>query len=336
MEVQLFYRKHNASNFSIEGIFNNLYEEFDEVLKNENAKVSKIEVPYFSNKKTSIIKNIFFSRSNVKDVNHITGDIHYVALGLPVRSTVLTVHDCVTLTRKRNPITQWFIKKLWFDWAVGNVQYITVISEKTKTELIQYTGCSPEKIVIIPNPYNPIFAFKKLAFNREKPHILQIGTRDNKNLENIILAIENINCKLIIIGKTDSNQKKMLRNGNIDYEECSNISNEEMYQRYVQADLVTFVSFYEGFGMPIIEAQAVGRPVLTSNIPPMNTISKDSALHVDPFSVEAIRNGIQKIIEDNEFRENLIIKGLENVKKYSREIIAQQYLDLYKKIHTKN
>ena len=129
-------------------IFNNLYEQFIQSGKKEGFKISKIEVPHFSNSKISLIKNILFSRSNAKQVNHITGDIHYTALGLYTKSTILTVHDCVTLTRKRNPLTQWFIKKLWFDWAVKKVKYITVISEKTKEELIHHTNCSPDKIKV--------------------------------------------------------------------------------------------------------------------------------------------------------------------------------------------
>ena len=84
--------------------------------------------------------------------------------------------------------------------------------------------------------------------------------------------------------------------------------------------------------MPIIEAQTVGRVVVTSDIEPMNSIAGESALRVNPFDVESIKNGFIKIINDDAMRIKMIDLGLLNVEKYTVENIAKQYLKIYNSI----
>lgn len=81
--------------------------------------------------------------------------------------------------------------------------------------------------------------------------------------------------------------------------------------------------------MPIIEAQAIGRPVVTSNLSPMCDIAKNSALLVDPYDVSSIRAGIERVITDSSFRSTLVQRGLENASRFSAPQITEQYLALY-------
>jgi glycosyltransferase involved in cell wall biosynthesis len=105
-----------------------------------------------------------------------------------------------------------------------------------------------------------------------------------------------------------------------------------MLQAYDQADMVVFVSLAEGFGMPIIEAQAMGRPVIVGNLSPMKEIAGADALTVDPFDTEAIRNAIRQVVEDGPARQRIIVAGLENVKRFSAEAVAGQYARLYRSV----
>jgi len=124
-----------------------------------------------------------------------------------------------------------------------------------------------------------------------------------------------------------------LQKNNIDYETSVHISEEELIQKYIDADIVAFVSTYEGFGMPILEAQTVGRPVLTSNISPMFEVAgEDGACFVDPYSVEDIRHGFKKMIADESVRREIIAFGLENIKKYDPSHVAEMYSSLYKMV----
>lgn len=93
-----------------------------------------------------------------------------------------------------------------------------------------------------------------------------------------------------------------------------------------------FPSTYEGFGLPIIEAQATGRPVLTSKLEPMSSVAGDAACLVDPYSVESIRAGVKKIIENESYRNELIEKGFKNVERFQLKNVTKQYIDLYQEL----
>ena len=84
--------------------------------------------------------------------------------------------------------------------------------------------------------------------------------------------------------------------------------------------------------MPILEAQATGRPVLTSNCSSMPYVAGDGALFVDPFSIDSIRAGLIKLLQNPTLRSNLITKGAANVKRFSADMIARQYLKIYRSL----
>lgn len=101
---------------------------------------------------------------------------------------------------------------------------------------------------------------------------------------------------------------------------------------YKQVDIRSLPTLYGGFGMPIIEGQAVGRVVLTSALNLMKEIGGDAALFVDPYSVNEIRQGFLTLINDDGLRNRLIVKGLHNVGRFRADKIANQYSMLYQKI----
>ena len=100
---------------------------------------------------------------------------------------------------------------------------------------------------------------------------------------------------------------------------------------YSGAIALTYSSLFEGFGLPILEAQACGCPVLTSNTSSMPEIGGKGALYVDPYSVESIVNGIKKL-EDRKRRMEMIKKGFENIKRFSWEKCARETLDVLENV----
>ena len=173
------------------------------------------------------------------------------------------------------------------------------------------------------------YRFHTKTFNTSNPRILHIGTGWNKNLERVIQALHGIPCVLVIIGKLTEDNLNLLDKHQINYENKVGISDEQMLQEYIDCDIVSFPSIFEGFGMPIIEGQAIGRPVVTSDREPMTEVAGDGAVLVNPEAVDSIRQGFIKIITDETFRDDIVKRGLLNVKHYSVDEITRQYCEVY-------
>ena len=144
-----------------------------------------------------------------------------------------------------------------------------------------------------------------------------------------IQALKGISCHLRIIGKINNNIIDLLKQNKIEYSNDWNLTHEQIVQEYQQADIINFPSLYEGFGMPIIEGQASGRIVITSNISPMKDVAGDGAILIDPFDDKSIKKAYLAVIKDQNLRENIIQKGFSNAKKYT---IKNQYYNIYKTI----
>lgn len=278
-----------------------------------------------------IFKNLWSLKPNNDVVYHITGDVHYMAIRLG-RKAVLTVHDVGSILKTKSSVKLLYLKLFWFWWPAARVRYITVISEFTKKELAQIIPRYRHKIKVIPNPVHPIFEYHSKPFNSELPTILLIGTKPNKNLEHTLKALHGIPCKLLIVGELNDAQKRLLNDGAYAYNNVSNCTLSEIYQCYVQCDLLCFVSTYEGFGMPIIEAQAAGRPVITSNVGAMKEVAGDAALLVSPQSKTALRDAVLEIVKNTDLRTSLVNRGLENVKRFSLNAVTLKYNALYEQI----
>jgi glycosyltransferase involved in cell wall biosynthesis len=325
--VVLFFRKRNENFFSIENVFNTL---FPDLSKLNNIEI--FELPFFNSNILNLLKNIIFAKKHSGCINHITGDVHYIALGLSKSNTILTIHDIESLL-KGNPVKRFIHKLFWIKIPIRHVKYVTVISNATKTKLLEQVTVNPEKIIVIPNCVFPKFTFSSYIFNNSCPTILQVGVTQNKNLESLSYALVGINCKLVILGNLNPSQIVLLNKLHIVYENYSNLSQNDVVELYRKCDLVTLISFYEGFGLPIIEAQATGRPVITSNISSMPEVAGNGALLVNPYDISEIRNAITDIINKPYLREELIKNGLENIKRFRPEEIAKKYSELYVKVY---
>jgi glycosyltransferase involved in cell wall biosynthesis len=184
-------------------------------------------------------------------------------------------------------------------------------------------------VVVIPNPVDESILFSIKEFNTTCPVILFVGTTPNKNLTRVVAALKGIKCKLDIIGKVPDEHIELLEYNAIDYTTSFSISTAELSDKYAKADILLFPSTFEGFGLPIIEAQKAGRVVITSNLSPMKDVAGDGALLVDPYDIGSIRSAVLEVINNPSFRKQLIEKGISNVKRYSAEQAAKGYSTLY-------
>lgn len=273
--------------------------------------------------------NLYF-RKNQNEINHITGAIHWSVFLLKRKNTVLTIHDAGNISELRG-IKKYLFKLLWFYLPLKKLKYITVISEKSKKELVELFPWAENKITVIPNCLTiPYQEFVKPV--NSKPVILAYGFYPKKNLYRVLQAIVGIDVKIIIIGSLSSEVMKFLQDNNIDYINYEIATEEELIEAYKISDILCFPSLYEGFGLPILEGQAMKCCVITSDMSPMKEVAGDGAILVNPNSTEEIRKAINDIISDQELRNKLLKLGHQNVIKYFPEIIAEQYINYYKMI----
>lgn len=290
------------------------------------------QMPY-GNSPLDTLRNMFSFRKRDADIYHITGHVHYMALLFSPTNTVLTIHD-VRFLETPSRLKRLILKKLYLDWPVKRLNYITAISDKTKREIIDATGCDENKVRVIPVPLigDGKATETPKPFNNEKPLILQIGTMKNKNLPRVIEALSGIECHLRIIGRLDEEQLDALRKFAVEYSNAFDLEDAAIIEEYEDADIIVFCSTLEGFGLPIIEAQSAGKPVVTSNISPMTETSGGAAVLVDPFDITSIRDGIRSVIDDETLRREMVEKGRSNVERFAPAIIAAQYERLYDEI----
>lgn len=326
LKVSIFFRKPSAAHFSLEHLFAALLPYL-----NQACKTKIVTLPFYSTGFWNRIRNALFCQVKQGDINHISGDVHYVAVLLKKSRTILTIHDLEILKRKKG-LQHAIIKYFWFTLPVRRVSYVTVISEATRNELLKFVSIPSSKIKVIYNCLPTPMPYLPKLFNITKPVILQVGTKQNKNIPRLAEAIRDIPCQLIILGKLTEKQTQKLHQEKIDFENYVNLPQQEVADLYARSDMLAFVSTEEGFGIPILEAQAMGRAVVTSNISSMPEAAGDGACFVNPYNVASIREGILKIITDAPYRENLIKKGLENVKRFDAEKIAAQYVELYQQV----
>lgn len=326
MQVRFILRSPGTGH-SLEALFNRLITEFR---TGTALEPSKLTLPHISTGLRSVWQNIRFVGQQPPQLTHITGDVHYVALAATPHQTVLTIPDCVLLNRTPTWSLRFAIFwLLWYYLPIRRAAVVTAISEKTRHELRRYVGKLANKVVVVPCHYDPAFTFSPKPFNISYPTVLHIGTAPHKNLSRLIEAVAGLPCRLVIVGKLTDADQRLLTTQRIDYTNQVDCSQEIIVGLYDQCDLVSFVSLYEGFGLPVLEGQAVGRPVVTSAISPMTDVAGAGACYVDPTDVADICRGILRVWHDDTYRNELIAAGRLNAARYTIERVSAQYTALY-------
>ena len=224
----------------------------------------------------------------------------------------------------------------WFELPTRWATAVTTVSETTRDEVLRLTSCPPSKITVVPNPLPPGFDPDFKPFSGGHPQLLQVGTVDCKNVENVIRALSGLPCRLSIVGQLSSSQKDLLAQYGIDYRNVFGLSDSQIVEEYRRCDIVLFCSIHEGFGMPVIEANAVGRPIVASNIEPIKSIARSAACLVDPYDPSSIRCGIERVALDRAYRDRLVTEGFANARRFDPADVAGQYLAVYRRVIAAN
>lgn len=251
------------------------------------------------------------------------------------RNQVTIIHDVAVYA---NPNTFSKAFRIWYKimfkaMAIFTKKIVT-ISKFSKSELIKYLSIPEERLGIISEGKEQILRIKPdySILNRyklkNKSYLLAVGSLNpNKNFNAIIKAAKSLpkNLKLVIAGGSNSKVfRSDLKQSEVDAIFVGYITDEELKALYENAFCFIYPSFYEGFGLPPLEAMACGCPVISSNTSSLPEICNDAVIYIDPYQPQQIVEQINRMLLDPSLRNEIIIKGLKQAEKFSWKKALQE------------
>jgi glycosyltransferase involved in cell wall biosynthesis len=268
----------------------------------------------------------------------------YLSLSTKVPST-LVVHD-LAFEHRPEDVTKFGLKwyKKYVPLYVEKAGRIATVSEFSKADIIERYNADASRIDVVYNGSNSIYEpvndywknETRKVYTQGKDYFIFVGAiQPRKNLINLFKAFDEFkstdqkNIKLVIVGRKAWHTNEIFGvYQNMKFKEdvifTGRVSTMELKNLLGSALALTYVAFFEGFGIPIIEAQACGIPVITSNTSSMPEASGKAALLVDPYSHQDIANAMKKIASDGKLRNELIELGNINVKRFSWDKTADK------------
>ncbi len=268
------------------------------------------------------------------------------------QKTVTTCHDVAFLRLPQ--VYDWPALKyheLALKFALRHATKIITVSEFTKSEILEFFKISPERIAVVPNGYDSSRykiiddkeAIKKVLEKCKisQPYILYVGRLELKKntpglleafkilKKNLKSSAENSQLKLVLAGQPGFGFEKVAK-AIVD----NDLHDQIIMPGWVEPDdlpylmnganAFVFPSFYEGFGIPILEAMASGTPVVCSGIPALREVAGEAAYFVDPYEPKNIAEGIERVLGDEHLREDLRIRGLAKAQDFSWDRCARE------------
>lgn len=328
-KVCIFMRKPiTGRNFSTENFYYNLFKNF----KHKKIEIKFKICPLVSKGILNRIYLCIWAFFNQGNINHICGDINFISIFMSKKKTVNTFLDFYSMQRLKS-LKKLIYKIFWIKIPFLKSESVITISNNTLRELNNYIDIKgKKKIHVIGISVSNNFKKKLKKKISKTPKILVVGTSINKNISNIITSLKNIYCELILVGQLNDQIINELNLNNIKYRNLVSIKMKKLIYEYYNSDILLFPSNYEGFGVPILEAQTIGRPVITSNLEPMISIAGEGAFFVNPKKPKEISEAIKTIIKNEKLRLSKINKGFINVKRYKNSIILNEHLKVYKEV----
>lgn len=258
---------------------------------------------------------------------------------------VVTIHDLVVFERQLN-------NPAWADYGItkfttmiekSRPDFVISISDFTKFSFLRYFPDYKDRIVRI---HHGIDHIRQQPIGKPPftfPYILYVGALERrKNVAGLVKSFDKIardfpDHKLVLVGKAGFDVEGI----NAAIKEAKNrhqiiqlgyVSEVELRTLYTNATLFFYPSFYEGFGFPILEAMALGCPVITSSRGAMREVANAAALTVEPKSILAMAEGLEYVLKSESVRKDLITKGLKRASEFTWENSARQTVEVYKSL----
>ncbi len=260
---------------------------------------------------------------------------------------VVTIHDLIF---ERFPeYYTWFDRKIHF-WkfkkAAVSADKIIAISEQTKRDIIHFLKVPESKIEVVYQGCHQSFKEKrsekfldqiKEKFQLPEKYILNVGTIEpRKNLLNIIKALKGTDIPLVVVGSKKKKYFKLvekeIKRNDIEVLFLQGVSMNELAAIYKMAEIFIYPSFFEGFGIPVIEALFSETVVITSNTSCLPEAGGPDSVYIDPKNPADIRSKLIFLWENEQERNRRAEKGLQFVQKFDDEVIAKDIMKVYENL----
>jgi glycosyltransferase involved in cell wall biosynthesis len=267
--------------------------------------------------------------------------------------SVITVHDLAFLLYPQFMTKESARYYGQIDQAVRSTNHIIAVSQATKQDLINLLGVPKDKITVIYEGRNPIYepinkakahAFVKAKFGLEPNFIFFVSTLEpRKNIPTLLEGYKWLKIhhkrpeKLVLTGSKgwlieeieETIEKLGLKN---DVLLTGRVNDSALHHLYNAASIFAYPSFYEGFGLPPLEAMNCGIPVIASKIKVMPEVVGDAALLVDPHDAEDLGIAMHRLLTDETLRTEMIAKGFKRAANFSWEQTARETLAVYHQV----
>jgi len=276
--------------------------------------------------------------------------VQYIAPPVSPCPTVVTVHDIVWTKYPEflPPLDRLRLQTL-VPLTMRRATRIHAVTEAMRKSIAETYDVPLEKIDLIQTACDPSFhpvkdeekhARVRRRYDIDGPFVLYIGAlTPRKNVARLAegmarLGENGFDHKLVITGKPSwlhkdvtSKLESLTMGDRLKF--TGYVDKEDLPTLITAADAFAYVSIYEGYGLPVIEAMACATPVLASTDPAITEVAGGAALHCDPMSVDAIAHSLERILTDNDLREDLIRRGPERAAAFTRERMGRAAIESY-------
>lgn len=270
--------------------------------------------------------------------------------GINAKKIVTSVHDfSFILYRDFHPKERVeYIEKYFYKNVVKSDMIITG-SEYSKQEILQRLDFTEDQVTVIHHGIDhdlfKVYKNVNIDFGLPSKFILSVGSIEpRKNLIGLLKAYDSLNedlkkeYKLVLVGFKGWKNKEIMdildnNQENIHY--LGFVSDEDLAKVYNLASLFVFPSFYEGFGLPPLEAMACGTPVVSSNLTSMPEVCIDAAVYCDPHDTKDIKSKIELVLNDVSLQSSMIQKGIERAKQFTWGKSADEHMKVFEKMISK-
>ncbi len=308
---------------------------------------------FFSRQFPSVWRRNLASELVQKKVELFHGLSHEIPYGLKKNGikSIVTIHDLIFM---RYPeYFPWIDRRVYLSkvkHAVNESDCIIAICEQTKEDLINFLNVQPEKIQVCYQSCHEQFQagpsndeaiqLVRNKYKLEQDYFLFVGAlEERKNILNLIEGFSYFgpSRELIIIGRNCEYRNQIelkIKQTNMDNSVriLTDVPSEDLPALYTGADIFCFPSFFEGFGIPLIEAMFCGTPVITSEGSCFPEVAGKGALYVNPLSSFQIAKAMYEITTKPELREQLMMEGAKQVEKFSSENTNQRLNEVYQQV----